>query len=114
MQHEYRVAGFPVVHAGAQVPDVHSMVILGFQNTVVSLFYIVAVGLLTFHLLHGFDSLFQTLGLRSTRWAGGLRAAVIVFCIAYFAGNLAIPGAVLSGQLQPRTTGVAISSPSGR
>src|SRR5689334_17822143 len=27
MQHEYRVAGFPVVHAGAQVPDVHSMVI---------------------------------------------------------------------------------------
>jgi succinate dehydrogenase / fumarate reductase cytochrome b subunit len=114
MQHEYRVAGFPVVHAGAQVPDVHSMVILGFQNTVVSLFYIVAVGLLTFHLLHGFDSVFQTLGLRSTRWAGGLRAAVIVFCIAYFAGNLAIPGAVLSGQLQPRTTGVAISSPSGR
>jgi succinate dehydrogenase / fumarate reductase cytochrome b subunit len=109
MQQEYRVAGFPVVHAGAQVPDVHSMVILGFQNTVVSLFYIVAVGLLTFHLLHGFDSLFQTLGLRSTRWASGLRAVVIAFCIAYFAGNLAIPGAVLTGQLQPRTAGIAAS-----
>jgi succinate dehydrogenase / fumarate reductase cytochrome b subunit len=111
MQQEYRVAGFPVVHAGAQVADVHSMVILGFQNTLVSLFYIIAVGLLTFHLLHGFDSLFQTLGLRSTRWAGGLRAAVMVFCIVYFVGNLAIPGAVLAGQLQPRTGSVASSAP---
>src|SRR3954468_14355877 len=35
MQHEYSVAGFPVVHAGVQVPDVYSMVILGFQNPIV-------------------------------------------------------------------------------
>src|SRR5262245_47341076 len=59
MQHEYRVAGFPVVDAGAQVHDVHSMVVLGFQNPIVSVFYIIAVGLLSFHLLHGFDSMFQ-------------------------------------------------------
>ena len=109
MQHEYRMAGFPVIAAGAQVLDVHSMVILGFQNPVVSIFYIVAVGLLSFHLLHGFDSMFQTLGLRSTRWSGGLRAVAVIFCLAYFAGNLAIPGAVLSGALQPRTAGVAVS-----
>lgn len=107
MQHEYRVAGFPVVSAGASVPDVHSMVILGFQSTVVSVFYIIAVGLLSFHLLHGFDSLFQTLGLRSTRWGSGLRTFVVVFCLAYFVGNLAIPGAVLSGNLRPRVAGVA-------
>ncbi|MGH7945237.1 MAG: succinate dehydrogenase cytochrome b subunit [Opitutaceae bacterium] len=107
MQEEYRVAGFPVVNAGARVPDVHSMVILGFQNSVVSLFYIIAVGLLSFHLLHGFDSMFQTLGLRSARWSSGLRTFSLIFCLAYFAGNLAIPGAVLAGQLQPRTTTVA-------
>lgn len=103
MQHEYTVGGFPVVHAGAQVLDVHSMVILGFQNLAVSLFYIIAVGLLSFHLLHGFDSMFQTLGLRSGRWAGGLRKVAVLFCLAYFVGNLAIPGAVLLGRLQPRT-----------
>jgi succinate dehydrogenase / fumarate reductase cytochrome b subunit len=110
MQDEYRVAGFPVVAAGARVLDVHSMVVLGFQNIVVSVFYIIAVGLLSFHLLHGFDSMFQTLGLRSSRWAGGLRTFSLIFCLAYFAGNLAIPGAVLAGQLQPRTTNVAVPS----
>jgi succinate dehydrogenase / fumarate reductase cytochrome b subunit len=110
MQDEYRIAGFPVVDAGAQVPDVHSMVILGFQNTLVSVFYIIAVGLLSFHLLHGFDSMFQTLGLRSTRWSAGLRMFSLVFCLLYFAGNLAIPGAVLAGQLQPRPTSVAASA----
>jgi succinate dehydrogenase / fumarate reductase, cytochrome b subunit len=109
MQEQYRVAGFPVVDAGAKVADVHSMVILGFQNVVVSVFYIIAVGLLSFHLLHGFDSMFQTLGLRSTRWSGGLRTFSLLFCLAYFVGNLAIPGAVLAGRLQPRT--IAIASP---
>ena len=107
MQGDYRVAGFPVVKAGADVLDVHSMVILGFRHSVVSVFYIIAVGLLAFHLLHGCDSLFQTLGLRSGRWANGLRIVAAGFCAAYFLGNLAIPGAVLAGRLQPRATAVA-------
>jgi succinate dehydrogenase / fumarate reductase, cytochrome b subunit len=110
MQHEYRVAGFPVVSAGTQVHDVHSMVILGFQNSVVSAFYIIAVGLLSFHLLHGFDSMFQTLGLRSNRWGGGLRKLALIFSVAYFVGNLVIPGAVLTGQLQPRTAGATAAA----
>lgn len=107
MQEQYRVAGIPVVDAGAKVHDVHTMVIRGFENQIVSLFYIVAVGLLSFHLLHGFDSMFQTLGLRSTRWAGGLRKFCVLFCVVYFLGNLAIPAAVLMGKLQPRTASVA-------
>jgi succinate dehydrogenase / fumarate reductase cytochrome b subunit len=107
MQDEYRIAGFPVISAGAQVADVHSMVILGFQNVVVSIFYIIAVGLLSFHLLHGFDSMFQTLGMRSTRWSTGLRTFSLLFCLAYFVGNLVIPGAVLTDLLQPRTTSIA-------
>ncbi len=107
MQEEYRVGGFPVVAAGTQVADVHTMVIRGFQHPAVALFYIVAVGLLSFHLLHGIDSLCQTFGWRTNKWAGGLRAFALVFCLAYFAGNLAIPGAVLAGQLQPRPAAVA-------
>jgi succinate dehydrogenase / fumarate reductase cytochrome b subunit len=107
MKSDYRVAGFVVVKAGTDVMNVHSMVILGFQNKIVSLFYIVAVGLLSFHLLHGFDSLFQSLGLRSEKWSGALRKVALVFCLAYFLGNLAIPGAVLAGKLQPRPASVA-------
>ena len=38
------------------------MVIVGFRNPIVSLFYIVALALLAFHLSHGVASLFQTLG----------------------------------------------------
>lgn len=114
MQHEYRVAGFPVIDAGAQVHDVHSMVILGFQNPVASLFYIIAVGLLSLHMVHGFDSLFQTLGLRSTRWSGGLRKVAVVFCVLYFIGNLVIPGAALIGRLQPRNSNVAAASATQR
>lgn len=101
MQEDYKVAGFVTVKQGTAVEDVHSMVILGFQNTVVSLFYILAVGLLSYHLLHGFDSMFQTLGLRSSRWGDGLRKVSILFCLVYFLGNLFIPGAVLAGRLQP-------------
>ncbi len=104
---DYRVAGFLVVKAGTEVLDVHSMVILGFQNPIVSLFYIVAVGLLSLHLLHGIDSLFQTLGLRSEKWSGVLRKLAVLFCAAYFFFNLMIPASVLLGRLQPRVASVA-------
>jgi succinate dehydrogenase / fumarate reductase cytochrome b subunit len=101
MTADYRLLGLTAVRAGTVVPDVRSMVVLGFQNTWVALFYIVAVGLLSLHLLHGAESLFQTLGWRNSRWARCLRAAVTIACAAYFLGNLAIPGAVLTGRLTP-------------
>lgn len=110
MQGDYRVAGFLVVKAGTEVLDVHTMVIRGFQHPLVSLFYIVAVGLLSFHLLHGFDSLFQTLGLRSEKWSGALRKIAVVFCAAYFFFNLTIPASVLLGRLQPHAASVATAS----
>lgn len=100
MKGDYHVLGVPVVKAGAAVLDVRSMVILGFENRLVALFYIVAVGLLSLHLLHGADSLFQTLGWRNHRWEQGLRVVVTLCCAAYFLGNLAIPGAAALGLLR--------------
>ncbi len=101
MTTEYHIAGFPVVAAGTVVHDVHSMVVYGFQNVAVSIFYIIAVGLLSFHLVHGTDSMFQTFGWRSSRWSPALRKVCVTFALLYFLGNLAIPGAVLIGKLQP-------------
>ena len=98
---DFRVAGFVTVRSGTETLDVYNMVILGFQKPVVALFYILAVGLLSLHLLHGADSMFQTMGWRSEKWAGALRRLVVLFCLVYFIGNLAIPGAVLLGKLRP-------------
>jgi len=118
MQQDYAVMGLPVVAAGTQVDNVYLMVYRGFESVPVSLFYIVAVGLLSLHLLHGIDSLFQTLGLRSQTWAGALRKVVALICLLYFIGNLAIPGAILTGVLTPHpaadvrgTTSTAQTSP---
>lgn len=96
---DYHVAGISVVPAGTAVADVHSMVVYGFQNAAVSVFYIIAVGLLSFHLLHGVDSMFQTFGWRNHRWATGLRRVALLFAVGYFLANAAIPIAILTGNV---------------
>ncbi|MDQ5980824.1 MAG: succinate dehydrogenase / fumarate reductase, cytochrome b subunit [Verrucomicrobiota bacterium] len=101
MAGEFHLLGFPIVAGGAHVHDVYSMVFLGFASPVVSVFYIIAVGLLSLHLLHGVESMFQTFGLRNHRWSAGLRRFAALFCLAYFLGNLAIPGAILTGAVKP-------------
>jgi succinate dehydrogenase / fumarate reductase cytochrome b subunit len=101
MQGEFHLLGFPIVAKGQMVHDVYSMVFLGFAHPVVSLFYIVAVALLSLHLLHGVDSMFQTFGLRNHKWACALRRLVTLYCLAYFLGNLAIPGAIMTGMVKP-------------
>ena len=101
MTADFHLLGFPVVTRGQEVADVYSMVFLGFSHPAVSLFYILAVGLLSFHLAHGADSMFQTLGWRSEKWAGGLKKVVVLYCVLDVLGNLAIPGASLTGVAKP-------------
>ncbi|HUJ44526.1 MAG TPA: succinate dehydrogenase cytochrome b subunit [Opitutaceae bacterium] len=101
MAADFHLLGFPVVARGQEVPDVYSMVFLGFSHPAVSVFYVLAVGLLSFHLAHGADSMFQTLGWRSEKWAGWLKKIVVLYCVLYFLGNLAIPGAILTGMAKP-------------
>lgn len=101
LSHDVREFGIPLASANTEVHDVYSMVFLGFANPLVSLFYIVAVGLLSFHLVHGADSMFQTFGIRSSRWSGALRKLCVLFGLVYFLGNLAIPGAILAGVNKP-------------
>ncbi len=109
MGSEYHLLGFPVVASGLEVDDVYSMVFIGFSRPLVSLFYVVAVGLLTYHLWHGADSMFQSLGWRNGKWAAGLRKVVALYCILYFLGNLAIPAAILSGVARPAAGTTAAS-----
>lgn len=75
---------------GTQVRDVHSMIALGFQNPVIAIFYLLSVGLLSFHLAHGLVSMFQSLGLRTRTWSRFLEKVTIVVCVLYFLGNAVI------------------------
>ena len=80
--------------------DVYGMVIKGFQNPLVVLFYIVGVSLLCSHLSHGIASIFQTLGLRTAK----TREAITVFgwamAIILLIGFLSIPVLIGTGVVE--------------
>lgn len=82
---------------GQKVRDIHTMMVEGFSNVWVSSFYILAVGVLSYHLAHGIGSLVQTLGLKNEQWTAGLQRFVLLYCWAYFLLNAAIPLSVLGG-----------------
>lgn len=84
---------------GTKVRDVHAMMVQGFSNVPVSVFYIIAVGLLSYHLAHGIVSMLQTLGLKNEQWTRGLERFAIAYCWGYFLLNAAIPLAVLLGKV---------------
>ena len=104
---DVREFGFPLAAKGTPVHDVYSMIFIGFSHPLVAGFYILATGLLAVHLLHGMESLFQTLGLRNAKWSCCLRKAVAALCLLYFLGNLSIPGAIATGLLKPASGTVA-------
>ncbi len=74
-------------------PDVYRMVVLGFQRTAQVVLYLVALGAVMLHLLHGLQSSLQSLGLSSEQalprivWAG--RAAAVLIALGYAAIPLA-------------------------
>lgn len=101
MTEDFHFVGVLLVTKGTPVHNVYDMVVRGFQNPIVSGFYILAVGLLAFHLWHGVESMFQTLGLKTNTWGKCLRFLVRAYCVAYFLGNLTIPGSILAGCVKP-------------
>jgi len=80
--------------------DVYSMVILGFQNVPISLFYILALTLLAFHLSHGIGSLFQTFGLTNKKLRPMFEVGGMVVAWGLWLGYISLPLAVLLGLLK--------------
>lgn len=75
--------------------DVHKMMIGSFENIWVSGFYLIAMALLCMHITHGFQSVFQTLGLRTRKLAPLLTATSVGLGWFLFLGNAAIVLAIL-------------------
>jgi len=80
--------------------DVYKMLIAGFSNKPVAVFYIVSMLLLCLHLSHGVSSVFQTLGLRNERWRARLDGLALAYAWIIALGFISIPVAVLTGCLK--------------
>lgn len=81
--------------------DVYSMMVYGFQNYLVSAFYIFGLFLLFLHLSHGSSSFFQSLGLNNQKLAPRLARAGRIFAWLLFLGYTSIPVAILLGLIKP-------------
>lgn len=81
---------------GESAQDVHAMMIQGFQNPIISVFYVIAVGLLCAHLSHGVSSMFQSLGLRNRVWRSRLTNLAKAYGVIIFLGFAAVPVGVLT------------------
>ncbi len=77
--------------------DVYRMTVEGFSYPGVTLFYVIAMGLLCLHLSHGVSSAFQSLGLKNKRTESLICRVSQVAAIIIFVGNSSMPLAVLFG-----------------
>jgi len=75
--------------------DIYRMMIIGFSQPLVSVFYIVAVGLLCLHLSHGVGAMFQSLGLRNHVYAPLIDKASKLIAGGLFLGYISIPLSIL-------------------
>jgi succinate dehydrogenase / fumarate reductase, cytochrome b subunit len=92
MQFTFGVGGTPFMES-----DAYGNVINGFRVPAVSLFYILAMGLLCIHLRHGLSSVVQSLGLHHPRYTPRLKAWAVIIATLIFLGFTSIPVAVLAG-----------------
>jgi succinate dehydrogenase / fumarate reductase cytochrome b subunit len=92
--------GVEAVHPQFVAGDVYHNFVTGFQNPLVSGFYILAMLALGLHLQHGLWSMLQTVGLSRpgmNRLRRGVAAAVAALIVL---GNISMPVAVLAGLIK--------------
>lgn len=77
--------------------DIFRMMVVGFSNPLVSLFYILGIGFLCLHLSHGASSMFQSLGWKNDVYRPFLDKVARVVAVLIFVGYVSIPIAVLCG-----------------
>lgn len=77
--------------------DVYHNVVVGFQNPLVSGFYILAQVFLGLHLYHGLWSLCQSLGWSGPRFDRVRKNFAVVFALVVSLANISFPLAVLAG-----------------
>jgi len=92
--------GVRAVHPRFVHGDVYHNFVTGFQNPLVSGFYILAMLALGLHLYHGAWSFMQTLGLSHPKYNHLWHAFASFITLVVVAGNISFPVAVLAGLLR--------------
>jgi succinate dehydrogenase / fumarate reductase cytochrome b subunit len=77
--------------------DIFKMMVLGFSNLWVSIFYIIGIGLLCLHLSHGVSAMFQSLGWKNKVYGPCLDTGARAISWLIFLGYVSIPISVLLG-----------------
>ena len=77
--------------------SVYANVVHGFQNPLISGFYVLAMVLLCMHLYHGLFSMFQSLGAHHPNYTPLIKNFAKIMAILIAVGNISIPVAVLAG-----------------
>ena len=90
----YTVRVQPLLRSLAEYDQQWAMTIRGFQNPLVTIFYIISIGLLCSHLSHGVASIFQTLGLRTQKTAKLIGHLAKGYAAVIFIGFISIPIAI--------------------
>lgn len=82
-----------VVYAGADYPvrDLYKLVAGAFSNILFVIFYVVSMVFIAFHLAHGFESAFQTLGLNHPKWSPIIKTVGRAYAILVPLGFAIIP-----------------------
>lgn len=91
---------FGTVHPSFVEGDVYHNFVAGFQVLPVSLFYILAMLALGFHLYHGIWSMMQTLGWSHPRYNFLRHGLAGLFTALVVVGNISFPLAVLFGVIR--------------
>lgn len=82
-----------ITYAGADhaVKDLYTLVAGVYQNIWFVLFYVVAMIFIGFHLFHGFESAFQTLGLNHPKWTPIIKTVGRLYSVLVPLGFAIIP-----------------------
>jgi succinate dehydrogenase / fumarate reductase, cytochrome b subunit len=81
-----------IYYDGIPYQDMGGLVVSTFKSSLAYvIFYVVAIIILGFHLLHGMYSAFQTMGLTHKKYIGFIKGASIVYTLIVTLGFIAIP-----------------------
>ncbi|MBI3788807.1 MAG: succinate dehydrogenase cytochrome b subunit [Ignavibacteriales bacterium] len=75
----------------AEEPNMYEMIRTAFASPTYSIFYVVALAFLAYHLKHGFQSAFQTLGLNNKKYTWLINAVAVIFWLLIPIGFASLP-----------------------
>ncbi|WP_162418908.1 succinate dehydrogenase cytochrome b subunit [Cyclobacterium roseum] len=80
--YEFKFGEIPyVTYDGVTYKDGYTVVAAAYENILYVIFYVVSMGVLAFHLSHGFASAFQTLGINHSKYTPFIKKLGLGFAI---------------------------------